>query len=77
MDVSGMKMSYHDLHVTTPDLERTSIFDLPFGYELICNRVGGWSLWYNQEQVAGEYGEKWLILDINGYVILGIEHLNT
>lgn len=28
-------LSYHDLYITTKDIERTSIFDLPFNYELV------------------------------------------
>lgn len=37
--------TYHDVHVTTEQVERTAIFDLPYGYELTCNRVSGWTLW--------------------------------
>ena len=37
--------SYHDVHVTTARMKRTALSDLPFGYELTCNRVGGWTLW--------------------------------
>lgn len=37
--------SYHDVYVTTSKMKRTRISDLPFGYELTCNRVGGWTLW--------------------------------
>jgi hypothetical protein len=62
-------MSYHDLHITTVGINRTSIFNLPFGYEVSCNRVGGWCLWLNGQQVAGEYGQG-LILDVAGHVIV-------
>lgn len=61
--------SYHDLHITTANIERTSIFDLPYGYEVSCNRVGGWCLWLNGERVAGEYDEG-LRLDVAGVVIV-------
>ena len=37
--------SYHDVYVTTAKMKRTRVSDLPFGYELTCNRVGGWTLW--------------------------------
>ena len=60
--------SYHDLHITTNEIPRTSIFDLPYGYEVSTNRVGGWSVWFNDSQVGGEYG-KGLILDVAGHVI--------
>lgn len=64
------KVSYHDVHVTTRLIERTSIFNLPFGYELTCNRVSGWRL-YNPKGrlVAGEYDEG-LRIDVAGVIIL-------
>lgn len=37
--------SYHDLHITTAKIPRTSIFDLPYGYEVACTRVTGWQVW--------------------------------
>lgn len=37
--------SYHDLHITTAENTRTSIFDLSFGLQVTCSRVGGWELW--------------------------------
>lgn len=70
--------SYHDLFVTTKDIPRTSIFNLPFGAEVTCNRVGGWCLWDTSKSdpphykgwrlIAGEY-DKGLRLDVNGVVI--------
>lgn len=61
--------SYHDLHITTAHIPRTSISDLPFGYEVTCNRVGGWCLWDgNNQRLAGEYDEG-LRLDVAGHVI--------
>lgn len=62
-------MSYHDLHITTAGIERTRISDLPYGYEVSCNRVGGWCLWLNDQPVASEYGAG-LILDVDGHVII-------
>ena len=64
----GTAPSYHDLHVTTAHIPRTSIFNLPYGYEVSCNRVGGWCLWLNGQRVAGEYDEG-LRLDVAGQVI--------
>jgi hypothetical protein len=71
--------SYHDLHITTAEIPRTSIFNLPYGLEVVCNRVTGWYLtrldgcspgarWV----LAGEYDgpDKWLVLDVAGHVIL-------
>lgn len=37
--------SYHDLHITTDAIPRTSIFNLPYSIEVTCNRVGGWEVW--------------------------------
>ncbi len=73
------KPSYHDLYITTKDIERTSIFDLPFNYELYCTRASGWVLAFHHldmpgtvTKVAGEYEGKdhWLVLDVKGHVIL-------
>lgn len=69
--------SYHDLHITTPTFERTSIFDLPFRVKVTCTRVGGWEAWalkegaFSEELIGGEYGGKdlWLVLDVAGHVI--------
>jgi hypothetical protein len=70
--------SYHDLHITTAKIPRTSIFNLPHGYEVSCNRVGGWCLWVVDSDppyfrrdtlVAGEYDAKGLRLDVGGVVI--------
>lgn len=65
-------MSYHDVYVTTADLGRRRLFDLPFGFELTCNRVAGWSLWRGDTLVAGEYegDEKALSIDVAGHKIL-------
>ncbi len=61
-------MSYHDLYITTADIPRTSIFNLRYGYEISCNRVGGWCLWLDNKPVASEYGNG-LRLDVAGHVI--------
>ena len=31
--------SYHDLHITTAQIQRMSIFNLPYGLEVACTRV--------------------------------------
>jgi hypothetical protein len=71
--------SYHHLHVTTAQIPRARLFDLPYGLEVCCTRVSGWQLWRmtgpERAQgvlLAGEYDEpeKWLVLDVAGYVIL-------
>lgn len=74
--------SYHDLHITTRKIPRTSIFNLPFGVSVECTRVGGWQVWRRnaqdktEELLGGEYecgpdapDGDWLVLDIAGYVI--------
>ena len=60
---------YHDLHITTAKIPRTSIFDLPYGYEVSCNRVGGWTLAQGVLIIAGEYDRRGLRLDVAGHVI--------
>jgi hypothetical protein len=70
--------SYHDLHLATPEIERTSIFNLPCGLMVQCSRVAGWQLWETASDVrdwrllAGEYAgpDKWLVLDAGGTVIV-------
>lgn len=73
-------LSYHDLFITTRDIPRTSIFNLPYGVELTCTRMSGWRLWDSwsgkstARLLAGEYDDKWLRLDVAGHVILDTEH---
>lgn len=71
--------SYHDLHITTAEIERTSIFNLGYGLTVQCTRTAGWQLWKTSSSelrdwklLAGEYEEpgKWLVLDVNGTVIV-------
>lgn len=60
--------SYHDLHITTADIPRTSIFDLPYGLRVTCSRVSGWELWQHRDSpgklraepvlIAGEYAAR-------------------
>jgi len=67
--------SYHDLYITTAEIERASIFDLAFNCLLTCTHAGGWELWLavddtgKREVAAGEYDTRGLRLDIDGYVI--------
>lgn len=71
-------VSYHNLHITTEYLPRTSIFDLPYGYRVVCGRLAGWELLQRKsgaelsvewDIVAGEYHENGLRLDVDGVVI--------
>jgi hypothetical protein len=70
--------SYHDLHVTTPDISRTSIFSLPYGLQVTCSRVSGWELWRTAARPADwtllgeEYADpgRWLVLDVDGHVVV-------
>jgi hypothetical protein len=68
--------SYHDLYITTPTVERTSISDLPFRVRVSCCRVAGWQVWAHKENpwpeelLGGEYDLKWLVLDVNGHEIV-------
>ena len=69
-------MNFRDLYITTKDISRTAICDLPFSLEVVCTRVAGWQLWnyhhkYGQHYiVAGEFEKEGLILDINVEVIV-------
>lgn len=70
--------SYHGLHITTNDIPRTSISNLPYGLHIRCCRVGGWELWQYRGPdaqpkdvlLAGEYDLSPLRLDVNGVVIV-------
>lgn len=70
--------SYHDLHVTAPEIPRARLFDLPYNIEVHCTRVTGWQVWDTSQGfqdavlLAGEYEgpEKWLVLDVDGHVIM-------
>lgn len=74
--------SYHDIHITTASVKRTSIFDLPFNVRIMCTRSAGWELWniYLDENltrvenlIASEYCESpdtGLRLDVAGHVII-------
>lgn len=76
--MEGEKPSYHDLHITTAKIPRTSVFNLPYGLQVQCTRVSGWQLWQSATRIqdwkllAGEYDkpEDWLVLDVDGHVIL-------
>lgn len=77
--------SYHDLHVTTAHIPRTSIFNLSFDIRVECMRTTGWTVsrlkpnapyidtpGYDRWMlIAGEYETdgKGLILDVAGHVI--------
>ena len=61
--------SYHDVYVTTKEIERKRLFDLPYSCELTCTRVGGWRLWQLGELLAGEYDREGLRVDVDGHVI--------
>lgn len=65
-----MTVSYHDLHITTTELGRIAISDMPFGYMVTCTRVGGWELWLDAKLVAGEFDkDRPLALDVAGTTI--------
>ena len=69
--------TYHDLHITTPTIERTSIFNLPFRVQVTCSRVGAWQVWARAEgRMLGSdalpdenLGEDGFRLDVAGFVI--------
>ncbi len=75
MEENKTPPSYHDLHVTTADIPRKSVFDLPGNITVTCTRCGGWELWHRasifdeRELLAGEYDDRGLRLDVGGIVI--------
>jgi hypothetical protein len=75
-EVSSKVPSYHDLYITMPDLPRTSILNLPYFAEVKCSRAKGWGVWGSSNGssylIAEEYetNGKWLILDIDGHIIV-------
>jgi hypothetical protein len=68
-------MSYHDLHITTPKMMRTSIFNLPYRIRVQCCRTGGWEVWaiaenhLPEELIGGEFGPP-VRIDVAGHVIV-------
>lgn len=69
--------TYHDLYITTAEMVRTSIFDLPFDMMVTCTRVGGWELWQDRVLIAGEYHDDGMRLDVAGHVIVDSLHRPT
>jgi hypothetical protein len=39
MSTEDDRPSYHDLHITTAQIPRTSIFNLPYGLLVTCDRT--------------------------------------
>ena len=72
--MSDKKFSYHDLEIETESIPRTSIFDLPYGLQVICTRVAGWELWdmncSPSKLLAGEYHKNYLKLFIGDTTIV-------
>jgi hypothetical protein len=65
--------TYHDVYIETADIPRTRLFDLPYGVEVSCTRIGGWRVWGDDGKrlLGGEYeGAKGLRLDVGGLVIV-------
>lgn len=71
--------TYHDLHVTTPKITRTSIFHLPFRVEVSCTRVSGWQVWAKKEggwpeELLGSEFDARLPLRLD---VAGVDIINT
>jgi hypothetical protein len=69
------ELSYHDLHITTAKIPRTSIMNLPFRVQVQCNRVAGWNVWairerHLPEELLGAEFDSPLRLDVAGHVIV-------
>ena len=62
--------SYHDIYITTENIDRIAISNLSFGYQLRCCRVGGWEFWYQEKLVASEFGDEWLVIECGDNLIL-------
>lgn len=67
--------SYHELHITTATIARTSIFNLPYRVRVQCCRLEGWTVYANKEDhlpaelLGGEFDGPGLRLDVCGFVI--------
>lgn len=72
---SAAPPSYHDLHITTDTIERTSIFNLPYRVIVTCTRLSGWQVSARRERdlpaylIGGEYDGPGMLLDVGGVVI--------
>ena len=65
--------SYSDLVIETKLIDPTSISNLPFGYELSCSRMSGWTLSLFGRQVAYEHPDEQcsgLRVTINNFVVV-------
>lgn len=66
--------SYHDVEVEFNG-KRMRLFTSSYGFELTCNRVGGWRLWHKWQGeyklLAGEYDEPRLRVYIAGSLVCG------
>lgn len=71
---SKTKVSYHDLHITTAEMPRRSIFNLPYNLMVTCTHAGGWELWrrgvFRETLLAGEFCSRGLRIDVAGHVIV-------
>ena len=69
--------SYHDVEIeiiTDESTNRMLLFNMPYGVELECTRVGGWRLWNCwTELLAGEYDTPQLKVYVKGHQICGAE----
>jgi hypothetical protein len=73
-----LTLSYHDVYITTPELPRTALSNLPFNVQVLCTRTGGWEVWHTPVRdkpavlLAGEFAgdEQALRLDVAGHVIV-------
>lgn len=65
------ELTYHDLHITTPTIERVSIFNLPYRVIVQCTRAGGWEVWARKDRILEDenLGANGFRLDIQGNVI--------
>ncbi len=74
-----MNPTYHDLHITTPTLQRTRLSNPPYNLRVTCTRAAGWHVWRRADMQlaedtlqAAEYSaSKPLRLDVAGHVIVG------
>lgn len=74
--------SYHDVVVYVGE-KRVSLFNAGFGLDLRCCRAAGWELWDmtgghgHEKQLAGEYGEPRLCVEVLGVVVVGVRPENA
>lgn len=63
-----------DVYITTSQIQRKKLIELPYGHDLVCDRSEGWTLHFKDEKLAGEFAGGLLIVDVGGVIICNSIH---